>query len=380
MPHPGEIVHARDTFEEPGGRRRGGGGAAAQARRRGHALHRVRRRRDRAPLRSASCEELGRRACEARFRPEPQRRAFVHLDRRASAPSPCSAPRLGPRGADRSALGASSTTPTPSTSPRRRRAPCARRAGRGTLVATPRGLETLAEARRGARRARGERPRSRRALQRRRPRPGAAGRWCAPRGPRAASGRPPRRARQLGRRRRCRARSATPTAAGDSFAAGLTYGLGAGWELQRGARARPPAAAPPASPAAARTRASSTGSSQATWPSAGSIGRPSSTHAIRPPSRLWASKPAAREGLGGQRRAAARAAVEDDRPLAVDATPASAVSRSSSMWRVVRDAARVALVRARARRRAWTRRRAAARPRARGRGPPVASAMARRGY
>ena len=80
--------------------------------------------------------------------------------------------------------------------------------------------------------------------------------------------------------------------AGDSFAAGLTYGLGAGWEIDKAVElaARCGAACmtghgPYEGAAHALT--------QATRPSAGSSGRPSATHAFSPPSRLCASYPAA---------------------------------------------------------------------------------------
>ena len=80
------------------GRRRGGGrGAAAQARRCGHALHGVRRRRDRTPLDARAAR--ARLRVEGRFRPEPQRRAFVHLTE-GERTITVLGPRLGPSGAD----------------------------------------------------------------------------------------------------------------------------------------------------------------------------------------------------------------------------------------------------------------------------------------
>jgi ribokinase len=78
VPVPGEIVHAREDWEEPGG---GGAVAAVQlARLAGECLF----------LTALGDDELGRRAkrelealgvrVEAAWRSEPQRRAFVHLD------------------------------------------------------------------------------------------------------------------------------------------------------------------------------------------------------------------------------------------------------------------------------------------------------------
>src|SRR5919199_2566991 len=78
VPRPGEIVHALESWEEPAG---GGAVAAVQlARLAGDCLF----------LTALGDDELGRRAAqelselgvrvEAAWRPEPQRRAFVHLD------------------------------------------------------------------------------------------------------------------------------------------------------------------------------------------------------------------------------------------------------------------------------------------------------------
>jgi ribokinase len=97
-PRPGEIVHALDSWQEPGG---GGGVAAVQlARLAGDCLF----------LTALGDDELGRRAArelgqlgvrvEAAWRPEPQRRAFVHVDAHAERTITVIGARLGPSGAD----------------------------------------------------------------------------------------------------------------------------------------------------------------------------------------------------------------------------------------------------------------------------------------
>jgi ribokinase len=98
VPSPGEIVHATETFSEPAG---GGGVAAVQlARMTGDASlftalgddHRGRDARD-------GLERLGVRV-ETTFRPTPQRRAFVFLDRGGERTITVIGERLGPDGAD----------------------------------------------------------------------------------------------------------------------------------------------------------------------------------------------------------------------------------------------------------------------------------------
>jgi ribokinase len=98
VPARGEIVHADETWEEPAG---GGAVAAVQlARLAGECLF----------LTALGDDELGRRAAaelgrlgvrvEAVWRPEPQRRAFVHLDAAAERTITVIGERMGPHGAD----------------------------------------------------------------------------------------------------------------------------------------------------------------------------------------------------------------------------------------------------------------------------------------
>jgi ribokinase len=98
VPRPGEIVHALESWEEPAG---GGAVAAVQLERlAGGCLfltalgddalgHRAKRR----------LEELGVRV-EAVWRPEPQRRGFVHLDADAERTITVMGERVGPHGDD----------------------------------------------------------------------------------------------------------------------------------------------------------------------------------------------------------------------------------------------------------------------------------------
>jgi ribokinase len=98
VPAPGEIFHASEAWEEPGG---GGAVAAVQlARLAGSCLfltalgdddlgHRAKR----------DLERLGLRV-EASWRPEPQRRAFVHLDAGGERTITVIGDRLGPEGSD----------------------------------------------------------------------------------------------------------------------------------------------------------------------------------------------------------------------------------------------------------------------------------------
>jgi ribokinase len=98
MPAAGEIVHALEAWEEPGG---GGAVAAVQlARLAGNCLF----------LTALGDDELGRRAksgleelgvtVEAAWRPEAQRRAFVHLDSVGERTITVIGERLGPGGND----------------------------------------------------------------------------------------------------------------------------------------------------------------------------------------------------------------------------------------------------------------------------------------
>ncbi len=98
LPLRGEIVHAREHFEEPGG---GGAVAAVQAQRlAGSALF----------LTAVGDDALGRRAVDqleaygvevhAAVRPRPQRRAFTHLDAQAERTITVMGDRLVPHGDD----------------------------------------------------------------------------------------------------------------------------------------------------------------------------------------------------------------------------------------------------------------------------------------
>jgi ribokinase len=98
VPAPGEIVHASDTWEEPAG---GGAVAAVQlARLAGDCLF----------LTALGDDELGHQAArelgelgvrvEAVWRAEPQRRAFVHLDASAERTITVIGERMGPDGDD----------------------------------------------------------------------------------------------------------------------------------------------------------------------------------------------------------------------------------------------------------------------------------------
>jgi ribokinase len=98
VPVPGEIVHASETWQEPAG---GGAVAAVQlARLAGACLFLTALGDDELGHRSArGLEELGLRV-ETVWRPEPQRRAFVHLDARAERTITVIGARMGPHGDD----------------------------------------------------------------------------------------------------------------------------------------------------------------------------------------------------------------------------------------------------------------------------------------
>ena len=98
VPEPGEIVHASQVFQEPAG---GGGVAAVQlAKLAGESVF----------FTAFGDEEVGHRSerrlgelgtdVRAVFRPEPQRRGFVHLDGDGERTITVLGPRLGPGGAD----------------------------------------------------------------------------------------------------------------------------------------------------------------------------------------------------------------------------------------------------------------------------------------
>ena len=209
MPQPGEIVHASETFEEPAG---GGAVAAVQ----------LRKLAGEATLFTAfGDDETGHRTdaelrehgvhVEGRFRPEPQRRAFVHLDSDGERTITVLGPRLGPSGGDDACLGPArrDRRGVRDRGRRRRRPPGAPGAHARRHPARAR---HACRGARGARRTRVERPGPRRALQPRRPRPRAEARRADARSGRGRVGDGERRAGALGRRRRCPARSATPTA------------------------------------------------------------------------------------------------------------------------------------------------------------------------
>src|SRR5918995_1741425 len=229
VPRPGEIVHATRTFQEPGG---GGAVAAVQlCKLAGDATLFTAFGDDETGHRAeARLRELGLRV-EARFRPEPQRRGFVHLDTAGERTITVLGPRLGPRGADSlqwellDQVDAVYLTAGDVDAVRD-----ARRAR--TLVATPRGLDTLADAHveldalvssgrdRGERYRPGDLDPAPRVVVR--TLGAAGGEW------ETADG-------QRGRWDPAPLPGPVRDAygCGDSFAAGLTYGLGAGWDVAR---------------------------------------------------------------------------------------------------------------------------------------------------
>jgi ribokinase len=98
VPVPGEIVHALETWQEPAG---GGAVAAVQlARLAGDCLFLTALGDDELGYRAArDLGELGVRV-ETVWRPEPQRRAFVHVDAVAERTITVIGERMGPHGAD----------------------------------------------------------------------------------------------------------------------------------------------------------------------------------------------------------------------------------------------------------------------------------------
>lgn len=98
VPEAGAIVHASETWQEPGG---GGAVAAAQlARLDGEALFLTALGDDELGHRAhAALRELGVRV-EVAWRPPPQRRAFVHVDDRGERTITVIGERLGPSGDD----------------------------------------------------------------------------------------------------------------------------------------------------------------------------------------------------------------------------------------------------------------------------------------
>jgi ribokinase len=144
VPAPGEIVHVSDSWQEPGG---GGAVAAVQlVKLAGNATlytalgddeigHRAKR----------ELEALGLRV-EAVFRPEAQRRAFVHVDAAGERTITVIGDRLGPRAEDPLPWDELADTDAVYFTAGDTGAARAARAAH-TLVASARGIETLAEAR-----------------------------------------------------------------------------------------------------------------------------------------------------------------------------------------------------------------------------------------
>lgn len=229
VPVPGEIVHASYTFQQPGG---GGAVAAVQLMKlagsatlftafgddeTGHRAH-------------AELEELGV-DIQGGFRPEPHRRAFVHLDAQGERTITVLGPRLGPRGADPLAWELlDETDAVYLTAGDIEAVRHARRAR--VLVATPRGLGTLADAHveldalvssgrdPGEAYKRGELDPVPRVVVR--TLGAAGGEWETDSGERGSWGPAP-----------LPGPIRDAYGAGDSFAAGLTYGLGAGMDIDK---------------------------------------------------------------------------------------------------------------------------------------------------
>jgi ribokinase len=98
VPQPGEIVHARESWQAPGG---GGAVSAVQLCRLAGAgtLYTAFGDDELGHRSKAELERLGLRV-EAVFRSEPQRHAFVHVDRAGERTITVAGERLGPRGDD----------------------------------------------------------------------------------------------------------------------------------------------------------------------------------------------------------------------------------------------------------------------------------------
>lgn len=229
VPLPGEIVHAQETFEEPGG---GGAVSAVQlCKLAGAATLFTAFGDDETGRRSeARLRELGL-TVEGRFHPEPQRRGFVHLDAGGERTITVLGPRLGPSGADPlpwdllDDVDAVYVTAGDVEALRQ-----ARRAR--TLVATPRGLEMLAAAHveldalvssgkdTGERYSPGDLDPPPRVVLR--TLGAAGGEWETAEGERGHWGPAP-----------LPGLVRDAYGCGDSFAAGLTFGLGAGRPLEK---------------------------------------------------------------------------------------------------------------------------------------------------
>ena len=230
VPQPGEIVHAAKTFEEPAG---GGAVAAVQLRKlAGEAMLFTAFGDDETGHRTdAELREHGVRV-EGRFTPSRSGAPSCTSTRTASARSRCLGRGLARR-PPTAFRGSSSTTPTPSTSRPATSTPCARPAGRAR--SWPRRAGSTRSPRRTCSSTHSCRAAATRAsVTPWRPGSRAEDRGADARSNRGRVGHGQRRDGSLGRRLSCRARSARSSyGARDSFAAGLTYGLGAGWEIAK---------------------------------------------------------------------------------------------------------------------------------------------------
>jgi ribokinase len=229
MPASGEIVHVTESWQEPGG---GGAVSAVQlARLAGEAtLYTALGDDDVGHRAKAGLEALGVRV-EAVFRPEPQRRAYVHVDAAGERTITVIGSRLGPAGADPLPWSELARTDAVYLTAGDAAAVQAARAA-ATLVSTTRGLETLRDAgvALDALVASAHDPGERYETGDLDPAPRYVMRTAGPAGGEYESP-----GGELGRWQ------ATPLpgpvsdlyGCGDSFAAGLTYGLGAGWPVER---------------------------------------------------------------------------------------------------------------------------------------------------
>jgi ribokinase len=229
VPAPGEIVHVSDSWQEPGG-----GGAVA-------AVQLVKLAGDATLYTALGDDEIGHRAkrdlealglrVEAVFRPEAQRRGYVHVDAAGERTITVIGDRLGPRAEDPLPWGELADTDAVYFTAGDAGAARAARAAR-TLVASARGLETLAEAgvELDALLASGKDPGERYVPGDLEPPPRLVVRTAG-----ASGGEYETRAGERGHW------VATPLpgpvsdvyGAGDSFAAGVTYGLGAGMPIDQ---------------------------------------------------------------------------------------------------------------------------------------------------
>jgi ribokinase len=229
VPVAGEIVHAQEAWEEPGG---GGAVAAVQlAKLAGGATFFTALGDDTLGHRAHDALEAMGVRVKAAFRPEPQRRGFVYVDAAAERTITVIGDRMGPRGGDplpwdelASFDAVYFTAGDPEAAGKARAA--------RTLVSTARGVDILAEAgveldvllASGS--DEGERYREGQLD----PPPGLVVRTAG-----AAGGEWERPGAERGRYEATDPPGPPKDAygCGDSFAAGLTYGLGAEWPLTR---------------------------------------------------------------------------------------------------------------------------------------------------